>query len=94
MHPICHPPTAPGQFVLTYSCLDPADPERRCSVTLLMDGGSGGSYAIGGCEPPVAQAATLLAALNAAPRGGLPKFVAGMRAAFKEAVAPPALAAA
>ena len=80
--------------MLTYSCLDPSDPERRCAVTLLMDGGSGGSYAIGACEPPVAQAGQLLTALNAAPRGGLPKFVAGMRAAFKEAVAPPALPAA
>jgi hypothetical protein len=84
--------TAPGQFVLTFSRLDPEDPERRCSVTLLLDaGGASGTYAVGACDPPVAQADALLAALNASPRGGLPRFVAGMRAAFKSNMGPAAL---
>jgi hypothetical protein len=88
-------PTAPGQFVLTFSRLDPEDPERRCSVTLLLDaGGASGTYAVGACDPPVAQADALLAALNASPRGGLPRFVAGMRAAFKSSLGPAALPAA
>jgi hypothetical protein len=41
---------------------------------------------VASCEPPLAEAPALLAALNAAPRQGLPRFVAGMRAAFVAAV--------
>jgi hypothetical protein len=37
---------------------------------------------VSACEPPVPSAEALLAALNAAPRQGVPRFIAGMRAAF------------
>jgi len=40
--------------------------------------------AVTACEPPLATAGALVAALNAAPRQGLPRFVAGMRAAFAQ----------
>ncbi len=43
--------------------------------------------AVSACEPPLGGAAALLAQLNAAPRAGLPRFLAGMRAGFKALVA-------
>jgi hypothetical protein len=40
---------------------------------------------VASCEPPLPEAPALLAALNAAPRQGLPRFVAAMRAGFVSA---------
>ncbi len=83
--------TAPGEFTITFCCLDPGAPSRSCAFTLLTDAGPGGAYALSACEPPLQAAPQLLAALNAAPHKGLARFVAGMRAAFRRECTPAAL---
>ena len=61
--------------------MDPSAPAREFRFALHV---GDAAYALSACEPPLATAPALLAALNAQPRAGLPRFVAGMRAAFAQ----------
>ena len=72
---------APGEWAVTFTNVDPAEPTREFRFALRV---GEAAYALAACEPPLATAPALLAALNAAPRAGLPRFVAGMRAAFAQ----------
>ena len=79
--------TPRGAFVLTFTAVDPAAPDRACWFELLPGAAAGEPYALLDCQPPLAQAEALLAELNsggtAAARYGLSRFVGAMRAAFR-----------
>ena len=77
--------TAGGAFVLSFTAVSPAEPDRPFSFTLLPGAASGEPYALLDVSPPLAEAEALLAELNGggeeAARHGLARFVGAMRAA-------------